>query len=260
MAKINSNLNYGGFIAKTNKNVFVEMISKNKVILKFGEIQGRSSTSNSVQYVKKIFDIYIKLNEEDDYEHIGTFDGCDDSDTIVRFNFKERIGRYIKLVPLEYESHISLRWEIYGSYIHVPLVKKYFNNLKSLTEYNDNHSCKNSLIDYYPKSGESGSWCSLNNNTPKEYIEISFNRVYTVTHGFIQGRYDYDQWVKKFSIWYEDENGELEYLNKFDGNSDRNTHVKFEFTPVKTKLIRLVPEEFHGHVSLRWELYGYELN
>ena len=43
----------------------------------------------------------------------------------------------------------------------------------------------------------------------------------------------------------------------FVGNSDRDTVVKNPvISPVKARYIRLIPTEWHNHISMRIELYG----
>ena len=43
----------------------------------------------------------------------------------------------------------------------------------------------------------------------------------------------------------------------FDGNKDRNTIVYQTLSqPIRARYVRILPEAWHGHISMRMELYG----
>lgn len=46
-------------------------------------------------------------------------------------------------------------------------------------------------------------------------------------------------------------------FQKYSGNKDQSTLVITDLVqPVKAQFIRILPEEWHGHISMRMELYG----
>jgi hypothetical protein len=50
------------------------------------------------------------------------------------------------------------------------------------------------------------------------------------------------------------------YLQVFIGNSDTDTKVNHKLEPpIEARFIRLLPQTWNEHVSLRWELYGCSL-
>ena len=47
----------------------------------------------------------------------------------------------------------------------------------------------------------------------------------------------------------------------FVGNRDRNTVVEHSFdAPIVTRFVRLYPQTYSGHMTMRWEVYGYGYN
>ena len=47
----------------------------------------------------------------------------------------------------------------------------------------------------------------------------------------------------------------------YDANSDRNSViVNTLIQPIEARFIRIYPESWHGHMSMRMELYGCEIH
>ncbi len=45
----------------------------------------------------------------------------------------------------------------------------------------------------------------------------------------------------------------------YNGNYDRNTHVTHKFNrPIRARALRLIPRAWHGHISMRFEVYYRE--
>ena len=43
-----------------------------------------------------------------------TFNANYDRDSIVENRFSPRVARYVRLYPIEFEGHMTVRWEVYG--------------------------------------------------------------------------------------------------------------------------------------------------
>ena len=47
----------------------------------------------------------------------------------------------------------------------------------------------------------------------------------------------------------------------YDANSDRNSVIVNKLIqPIEARFIRIYPESWHGHMSMRMELYGCEIH
>ena len=103
-------------------------------------------------------------------------------------------------------------------------------------------------------------WASANINT-NQYISVQFDRFYNIHTVKLQGRYDHhDQYVKSFLLLYIDENNIERQIGQFQGCTDKNSVVVRSFPAVKAKQVILRPQDWHGHISLRWDVLGDELS
>ena len=51
------------------------------------------------------------------------------------------------------------------------------------------------------------------------------------------------------------------HLQVYDANSDRNSVIgNTLIQPIEARFIRIYPESWHGHMSMRMELYGCEIH
>ncbi|XP_022778337.1 uncharacterized protein LOC111319871 [Stylophora pistillata] len=189
------------------------------------------------------------------------------------------VARFIKINVNEFVGYPSLRVELYGCTegFSVPKSPQCMNALGM-----ENGNIPDSAISafssanvnsYAPSvgrlhflsagSGKYGSWAAGANNV-NQWFQVDFGRWTRVTAVATQGRQDYNQWVKKYSLSYsynevfwatvKNEDGSKQVFN---GNSDRYTVVRnLVDRPVVTRYIRIYPEEWYGHVSMRTEFYG----
>jgi hypothetical protein len=118
------------------------------------------------------------------------------------------------------------------------------------------NSCGNSMID------SSGGWCSLT-NTVGSWIQLDNGKMGSISGVITQGRKDADQWVKSFKVKYKDESGSWWDIDgkTFPGNTDRNTKTTTTFSkPVRARYIRIYPQEWHGHISMRVDMFAGDTN
>jgi hypothetical protein len=97
------------------------------------------------------------------------------------------------------------------------------------------------------------AWSSEENKAGKWY-QMDNGKIAEIVGLAIKGRKNSDQWVKTFKVQYHD-NGEWKDVDggaTFDGNADKDTLVEAKFaTPVPTRYIRIYPQTWNKHMSLR---------
>jgi len=125
--------------------------------------------------------------------------------------------------------------------------------------WDGNHAPSQGRLYYKPPGGKAGSWSSRHNRVG-QWIQVDLNRVTKVTGIATQGRTNANQWVTKYKLQYSSDG---KSFNNYEGgkvfaaNRDRNSVVKHNLqTPIIARYIRLLPQAWQGHMSLRMELYG----
>ncbi|CAB4015538.1 Hypothetical predicted protein, partial [Paramuricea clavata] len=99
-----------------------------------------------------------------------------------------------------------------------------------------------------------------------QWLQIDFKYKATVTEILTQGRpqTSKDQWVRSYTIAYSDDGMNFEtykvYKGQdkvFSGNTDRNSVVRHELSPVLVaRFIRIQPKSWKLHISMRAEFRG----
>jgi hypothetical protein len=98
-----------------------------------------------------------------------------------------------------------------------------------------------------------GAWSSEENKVGKWY-QMDNGKIADIVGVAIKGRKNYDQWVKTFKVKYYDAGTwkDVDGGATFTGNTDRDTQVEARFaTPVTTRYIRIYPQTWNRHMSLR---------
>jgi len=144
----------------------------------------------------------------------------------------------------------------------VPVLANAMCNLRTSTNYNGVHTQFNCVLNYKNNgtNGIAGSeaWCSSNLDTnqflvaggevPKTFVAVS-----------LQGRGDVDQWVTSYKIRYSLDNvswSEYRGGAAINACTDRNTvQTHFFDAPIRARSIAIHPLAWHGHISMRCELY-----
>jgi hypothetical protein len=112
--------------------------------------------------------------------------------------------------------------------------------------------CGDSMLD------SEGGWCSGANNVG-QWIQLDNGKIGSISGVITQGRKDADQWVKSFKVKYKDESGSWWDVDgkTFSGNVDKNSKVTTTFSkPVRARYIRIYPQEWHGHISMRVDMFA----
>ena len=96
-----------------------------------------------------------------------------------------------------------------------------------------------------------------------QWIQLDNGKLGSISGVITQGRKNFDQWVKTFKVKYKDETGTWWDVDgkTFNGNTDRNTMVTTTFSkPVVARYIRIYPQTWQGHPSMRVEMIAGETN
>ncbi|XP_033117836.1 lactadherin-like, partial [Anneissia japonica] len=114
-------------------------------------------------------------------------------------------------------------------------------------------------------SGGRGAWRSKTNDQ-YQWIQVDLGKLHKV-HGIItQGRNNenFIHWVTSYEIFHSVDGNLFQPIRKTDcqvtrfvGNSDQDTNVTNIFPdPVYAQFVRIHPVDWHGHISLRFEVLG----
>ena len=95
---------------------------------------------------------------------------------------------------------------------------------------------------------------SADANTRGRWYQLDNGKIATIAGVAIKGRKNADQWVKAFKAKSRAD-GKWKKVDgdaRLAGTADRNSLVEVKFAkPVKARYIRIYPQEWHGHMSLR---------
>lgn len=88
-----------------------------------------------------------------------------------------------------------------------------------------NHGPGRARLGISRQGSKTGAW-SAKANDKGQWIQVKLNKISKVTQFAMQGRQDYNQWVKTFTLQYSQDGGLFEDYqggNVLQGNTDRNT-------------------------------------
>jgi len=128
-----------------------------------------------------------------------------------------------------------------------------------------NHAAIQGRLNLKAAGNKAQSWSAISNDL-SQWLQVDLDSANTkVTGVATQGRNDPPQWVTKYKLHYSNDGVNFHYYTKpiqignkdFAGNSDGDTVVYHELNPpIRTYYIRFLPGAWHGHISMRVELYG----
>ncbi|XP_066019015.1 uncharacterized protein [Pocillopora verrucosa] len=235
--------------------------------------QGRNGfkewvTKYSLQYSDD--GVTFTFYKEPDSNSEKVFDGNRDSDTVVYNKLTSPItARYIRLKPMTWNNHISMRMDLYGcpgctSPYGMENRKISDSQIKSSTQLDENHSAKHSRLHSKANRENGGSWSALKNDVD-QWLQVDLGSYIRVTGIATQGRNGHDEWVTKFRLQYGENEDIFHFFEDpghfaaqvFNGNTDSDTVVYNTLTPpIITRYIRFKPAEWHNRISMRTEIYG----
>nr|XP_039262358.1 lactadherin-like isoform X3 [Styela clava] len=125
--------------------------------------------------------------------------------------------------------------------------------------YDGNHNSYHGRLDSRNKPNDRGAWAAKYNRVG-EWLLVDLGKPTMVGGVISQGRHDYVQWIKTFTISCGYSSSTLEPIQEsgftkvFTANRDQDTKVINMFpSPISCRYIRVNPQSWNGHVSLRVE-------
>eukprot|EP00057_Strongylocentrotus_purpuratus_P010035 XP_011664509.1 PREDICTED: LOW QUALITY PROTEIN: lactadherin [Strongylocentrotus purpuratus] len=212
---------------------------------------------------------------EDYEEGPKIFPGNSDRDSLVENGISPPVtARFIRLHPVTWHRHISLRWELIGQgpVTFAPVPGKIgiedgrigTSSLSASSCWDINHCVARSRLNQPEEGALRGAW-SASRNDVNQWIQVDLSATFEVTGVITQGRnYSYEDWVTSYQISYSIDGQDWTMVEDYEegpkifpGNSDRDSLVENGISPPLTaRFIRLHPVTWHRHISLRWELIG----
>ncbi|XP_078346349.1 uncharacterized protein LOC144631708 isoform X1 [Oculina patagonica] len=256
----------GAWSAKTNDKA-------QWIQVDFGEVkrvtqvasQGRSDYAQWVTKYRVSYSTFGKDFKFQDHVYVAN---SDQHSVVVNTLIKPVEARFIRLNMEEWHGHISMRFELYGCDVDAVCVsplgltnKKLPNSaLAASSEWDGGHGASNARLYHVSGWGRTGAWSAKLNNKG-QWIEVDLGETTKVTMVATQGRYDYDQWVKSYKVAYSKYGGHFVFQNKvYDANTDRNSVIVNELIqPIEARFVRIYPETWNVHISMRMDLYGCEI-
>ncbi|XP_030841953.1 uncharacterized protein LOC115924199 [Strongylocentrotus purpuratus] len=206
------------------------------------------------------------------------FTGNTDSNTIVTNDFSPNVvTRFIRIEPLTWTNHISMRFEIIGTVASkieglqkaLGMKDQQIPNsaITASTQYDGNHGTEGSRLDTVASGVRGGAWSALTNDV-NQWLQVDLNGFYILTGVITQGRQDTDQWVNAFKVAYGEDGTNWNIIQTcdgcdgydkvvFNGNIDRNSKVTTAFgLPIVGRFLRIHPTTWNNHISMRLEILG----
>jgi len=129
----------------------------------------------------------------------------------------------------------------------------------------------NNHVGYRPQNArlndtsKEANWSAAANNKD-QWIQVDLGSIVKVKAVATQGRHSWDQWVTAYRIGYSLDGRNWSFYRQdgrdvmFDGNRDRNTTVRHDLTdPFPARYVRFYPDSWHGHISMRFDVYGVRM-
>ncbi|XP_032236210.2 venom prothrombin activator oscutarin-C non-catalytic subunit [Nematostella vectensis] len=120
------------------------------------------------------------------------------------------ITRYIRVCPMQYQSHIAMRVEIYGCHEGFQVseppqcqskIDMKDNQMTASSEYNSASKPQNARLHFNAQSGRYGGWVALVNDM-YQFLQVDLGHVTKVTRVSAQGRQGTSQWGTQYSLEY----------------------------------------------------------
>ncbi|XP_072025092.1 uncharacterized protein [Amphiura filiformis] len=263
------NITKGGWIADTvDSNQWLQISLYRQTRIGGVIIQGRQDKNEWVTRYKVSSSLDGSVWEYVTDEHGAdeVFEGSWDKDTDVIHLFHSLVeAQYVRIIPVEWNSHISLRLEILGC--QLPVLPCNDNlGIENGTIADSQITALSSEDNVYPYQARLNSpktW-TAGVNDQNQWLQIDLYRSTPVTGVILQGNPNADQWVTRYHVMFSLDGKEWNAvvgsnftIETFEGCWDRTTPAIHLFhEEVIAKYIRIHPLEWFGAIVLRLELLG----
>lgn len=101
------------------------------------------------------------------------------------------------------------------------------SSITASSSWSANHGPDRARLDITKEGSKRGAW-SAKKNDKKQWLQVKLEKTSKITSVVTQGRQDYKQWVKTFTLQYSQDGLHFDdYLKRGEvilGNTDQNTH------------------------------------
>ncbi|KXJ25354.1 Venom prothrombin activator oscutarin-C non-catalytic subunit [Exaiptasia diaphana] len=170
----------------------------------------------------------------------------DQSSKVTNALCEEIYARFVRVHPIEWHNHISMRVELYGCKSGITISPIQCrrtlgmeskaipdSRMRASSIWDLNHGADRSRLNTVRQGNKRGAWSARHNNVG-QWIEVAFPQAVKITGIATQGRQDV-----------------------FEGNTDRHTVVSHKLnSPIIALLIRFHPKCWNRHISMRVGLFG----
>ncbi|XP_072025097.1 uncharacterized protein [Amphiura filiformis] len=212
----------------------------------------------------------------DEYSEIEVFEGSYDRDVNITHLFYEPVkAHYVRIRPVEWHGQISMRVELLGCPgILIPCQDKLGvedgnitdDQLQASSDLSNGTGLLQWRLNQEAVTDIPGAWVALTSDT-QPWLQINLYRHTHIAGVIVQGRADADQWVTSYKVQTSLDGTTLVYVNDkdgvqelFEGSWDQSTPVTHLFhEAVLAQYVRILPQSWHGNVSMRCELLGCQI-
>ena len=139
------------------------------------------------------------------------------------------------------------------------------SSLSASTEHSSGLVAANSRLYEGQDTGVEYSW-SASSNVIGQWIQVDLLQAKWIHKVATQGRNAVAQWVTSYQLKYSLTNVEANFvyvtspedgaIETFDANFDMGSVVFNTFASIFAQFVRLYPQTWNNHISLRWEVYA----
>lgn len=111
-----------------------------------------------------------------------------------------------------------------------------------------------------------GAWISRHKRR-NEWLQVDFGTKARVTRIATQGRYDANQYVTWYTVTYSNDGQRFrpykvgKTTRMFQANVERYyVNINRLLPSIKARFVRVYPQKWYGHISMRVEFYGCRLS
>lgn len=171
--------------------------------------------------------INFQFYKKAEHSSAQVFDGNEDSSTVVVNKLTDEIkARFIRLLPIEWYKHISMRIEIYGCPDCIaPLGMERGNitdsRIATSSILNDESRASQARLNHKADGGLGGGWSSRTNDA-KQWLQVDLGIYTRVTRVATQGRNGYDQWVTKYKVEYSEDGQSFQLYKRSNASIGRD--------------------------------------
>ncbi|XP_027046430.1 uncharacterized protein LOC113674157 [Pocillopora damicornis] len=276
---INGHGRTGAWVARLRSaNQWLQIDLGQSSIIKGIATQGRREANQYVRsYTLSYSRFGMRFKAYVSYGRVKVFRGNYDIYHTVGHKIMPAVkAQFVRIYPKSWYSYIAMRVELYGCRLRerfcdspLGLQNNRIKNaaITASSRWDANHSPWLARL-HRPRRGRFiGAWSSRHNNH-NQWLQVDLGRSMKVTGIATQGRYDADQWVTAYYLYYSADGVNFakvkhwwNYVKTFQGNRDRLSVQTHPIDPpLYGRYVRVIPRGWKSHISMRLELYGAPWN